>query len=112
MITKNEHITYPLNTPFNYTGTNLANHKTNVNYDVVSDFSRQERLTPSQLWSAVHPYSGEFGNHRRRQVASGAGRSEFPRVFEQLSGSEKVTVSCAQLYAGYLYKDDPKRRTT
>lgn len=56
MIGKNEYIQYLLSTPFNYTCTNMADHKANVSHDVVSDFLRQERLTPAQLWSAVRPH--------------------------------------------------------
>lgn len=56
MILKKEYIEYLLSTPFNYTCTNMANHKPHVSHDVVSDFLRQERLTPSQLWSVVSPY--------------------------------------------------------
>jgi len=56
MISKKEYIEYLLSTPYNYTCTNMAEHKSNVSHDVVSDFLRQERFTPGQLWSVVSPY--------------------------------------------------------
>lgn len=56
MISKKEYIEYLLSTPFNYTCTNMADHKPNVSHDVVSDFLRQQRLTPAQLWAAVSPH--------------------------------------------------------
>lgn len=53
MITKKEYIEYLLNTPINYTCTNMADHKPGLSHDVVSDFLRCSKFTPSQLWDAV-----------------------------------------------------------
>ncbi|GAB4026617.1 hypothetical protein GCM10028809_10360 [Spirosoma gilvum] len=51
MITKNEYIEYLLSTPFNYTCTNMADHKPNLSHDVVS--VRTERFKPGYLWAIV-----------------------------------------------------------
>lgn len=56
MIRKREYVEYLLSTPFNYTCTNLAAHKEAVSHDVVSDFLRQQRFTPAQLWAIVSPH--------------------------------------------------------
>jgi hypothetical protein len=56
MISKKDYVEYLLSTPFNYTCTNLAEHKESVSHDVVSDFLQQERFTPSQLWDIVSPH--------------------------------------------------------
>jgi hypothetical protein len=56
MITKQEYIEYLLSTPFNYTCTNMADHKANLSHDVVSDFLRRERFTPANLWAIVQGY--------------------------------------------------------
>ena len=56
MLQKNDYIEYLLSTPFNYTCTNLADHKPNLSHDSVSDFLRRERFTPSQLWASVAPH--------------------------------------------------------
>ena len=56
MITKQEYIEYLLSTPLHYTCTNLAEHKANLSHDVVSDFLRRERFTPSDLWGIVQSY--------------------------------------------------------
>jgi hypothetical protein len=53
MIAKHEYIEYLLSTPFNYTCTNMADHKPNLSHDVVSDFLRRERFTPADLWAIV-----------------------------------------------------------
>ena len=53
MIAKREYIEYLLSTPFNYTCTNMADHKPNLSHDVVSDFLRQERFKPADLWAIV-----------------------------------------------------------
>ena len=53
MISKKEYVEYLLSTPFNYTCTNMADHKPHVSHDVVSDFLRQERFAPSDLWRLV-----------------------------------------------------------
>lgn len=55
MIAKHEYIEYLLSTPFNYTCTNMADHKSNLSHDVVSDFLRRERFTPADLWAIVQP---------------------------------------------------------
>lgn len=54
MISKKEYVEYLLSTPFNYTCTNMAEHKPSVSHDVVSDFLRQERFAPSDLWEIVY----------------------------------------------------------
>lgn len=56
MIAKQEYIEYLLSTPFNYTCTNMADHKPNLSHDVVSDFLRRERFTPAELWAIVQPH--------------------------------------------------------
>jgi hypothetical protein len=56
MISKKEYIEYLLSTPFNYTCTNMADHKADLSHDVVSDFLRRERFTPADLWAIVAPY--------------------------------------------------------
>jgi hypothetical protein len=56
MILKQEYIEYLLSTPFNYTCTNMADHKPNLSHDVVSDFLRRERFTPADLWAIVQGY--------------------------------------------------------
>lgn len=56
MISKKEYVEYLLSTPFNYTCTNMAEHKPSVSHDVVSDFLRQERFAPSDLWKIVYPH--------------------------------------------------------
>jgi hypothetical protein len=56
MLQKKDYIEYLLSTPFNYTCTNLADHKPNLCHDSVSDFLRRERFTPSQLWASVAPH--------------------------------------------------------
>ncbi len=56
MITKREYVEYLLSTPFNYTCTNMADHKSNLSHDVVSDFLRRERFTSADLWTIVQPY--------------------------------------------------------
>ncbi|GAB4042017.1 IS701 family transposase [Spirosoma gilvum] len=53
MIAKQEYIEYLISTPFNYTCTNLAEHKPNLSHDVVSDFLVQQRFTPADLWAIV-----------------------------------------------------------
>ena len=53
MIAKHEYIEYLLSTPFNYTCTNMADHKPNLSHDVVSDFLRRERFKPADLWTIV-----------------------------------------------------------
>jgi hypothetical protein len=56
MLQKKDYIEYLLSTPFNYTCTNLADHKPDLCHDSVSDFLRRERFTPSQLWASVVPH--------------------------------------------------------
>ena len=56
MLRKSDYIEYLLSTPFNYTCTNLADHKPSLSHDSVSDFLRRERFTPAQLWTSVAPH--------------------------------------------------------
>ena len=53
MITKNQYIEYLLNTPINYTCSNLAEHLENVSHDSVTDFLQNSKFTPKQLWELV-----------------------------------------------------------
>ena len=53
MIGKHEYIEYLLSTPFNYTCTNMADHKPNLSHDVVTDFLRSQRFKPADLWAIV-----------------------------------------------------------
>jgi len=62
MIAKHEYIEYLLSTPFNYTCTNMADHKPNLSHDVVSDFLRQERFKPADLWAIVQPHIDDSEN--------------------------------------------------
>ncbi len=55
MITKRQYIEYLLNTPVNYTCSNLAKHLDGVSHDVVSDFLQQGRMTAKRLWELVEP---------------------------------------------------------
>jgi hypothetical protein len=56
MLSKKEYVEYLLSTAFNYTCTNMADHKVSVSHDVVSDFLCQQRFTPADLWQIVHPH--------------------------------------------------------
>jgi hypothetical protein len=56
MISKREYVEYLLSTPFNYTCTNLSEHKPGVSHDVVSDFLAKSRFHPSDLWKLVEPH--------------------------------------------------------
>lgn len=60
MIAKQECIEYLISTPFNYTCTNLAEHKPNLSHDVVSDFLAQQRFTPADLWAIVKAQVGRY----------------------------------------------------
>ena len=53
MITKNQYIEYLLNTPINYTCSNLAEHLENVSHDSVTDFLENQKFTPKELWELV-----------------------------------------------------------
>lgn len=53
MITKNQYIEYLLNTPINYTCSNLAEHLENVSHDSVTDFLNNSKFTPKDLWELV-----------------------------------------------------------
>ena len=53
MITKNQYIEYLLNTPINYTCSNLSEHLENVSHDSVTDFLQNSRFTPKELWELV-----------------------------------------------------------
>src|SRR5512142_2909416 len=55
MITKRQYIEYLLNTPVNYTCSNLAEHLEGVSHDAVSDFLQRGRVTASRLWELVEP---------------------------------------------------------
>lgn len=53
MITKNQYIEYLLNTPINYTCSNLAEHLQGVSHDSVTDFLQNSKFTPKELWELV-----------------------------------------------------------
>ncbi len=53
MITKNQYIEYLLNTPINYTCSNLAEHLEKVSHDSVTDFLQNSKFTPKELWELV-----------------------------------------------------------
>lgn len=53
MITKNQYIEYLLSTPINYTCSNLSEHLEKVSHDVVSDFLRNSKFTPKDVWELV-----------------------------------------------------------
>ncbi len=55
MITKRQYIEYLLNTPVNYTCSNLAEHLEGVSHDAVSDFLQRGRATAQRLWELVDP---------------------------------------------------------
>jgi SRSO17 transposase len=55
MVTKQQYIEYLLNTPVNYTCSNLAEHLTGVSHDAVSDFLQRGRVTANRLWELVEP---------------------------------------------------------
>src|SRR5204862_5847794 len=48
-------IEYLLNTPVNYTCSNLAEHLEGVSHDAVSDFLQRGRVTANRLWEALKP---------------------------------------------------------
>ena len=53
MITKSQYIEYLLNTPINYTCSNLAEHLENVSHDSVTDFLHNSKFAPKELWELV-----------------------------------------------------------
>src|SRR5258707_1986943 len=55
MMTKQQYIEYLLNTPVNYTCSNLAEHLDGVSHDAVSDFLQRGRVTANGLWELVKP---------------------------------------------------------
>jgi hypothetical protein len=55
MVTKQQYIEYLLNTPVNYTCSNLAEHMAEVSHDAVSDFLQRGRVTATGLWELVRP---------------------------------------------------------
>src|SRR5947207_2464651 len=55
MMTKQQYIEYLLNTPVNYTCSNLAEHLDGVSHDAVSDFLQRGRVTANGLWEVVKP---------------------------------------------------------
>ncbi len=54
-MTKQTYIEYLLNTPVNYTCSNLAEHLDGVSHAAVSDFLQRGRVTASRLWELVEP---------------------------------------------------------
>jgi hypothetical protein len=55
MITRQQYIEYLLNTPVNYTCSNLAEHLEGVSHDAVSDFLQRGRVTATRVWELVEP---------------------------------------------------------
>jgi hypothetical protein len=55
MISKQQYVEYLLNTPVNYTCSNLAEHMEGVSHDAVSDFLQRGRVTANRLWELVEP---------------------------------------------------------
>jgi hypothetical protein len=53
MIEKKTYVEYLLNTPINYTCSNLSMHLEGVSHDVVTDFLANARFTPRDLWHLV-----------------------------------------------------------
>jgi Transposase DDE domain len=53
MILKKTYVDYLLNTPINYTCSNLSSHLASVSHDVVTDFLANARFTPRDLWHLV-----------------------------------------------------------
>lgn len=62
MLTQKRYIDYLIHTPLNYTCTNMAEHMSNISHDKVSNFLRQEKFTPSQLWKVVKPHLQDTEN--------------------------------------------------
>lgn len=59
MLTKKSYVEYLVNTPLNYTCSNLAEHKVGtetISHDAVSNFLKREKFTPRQLWQVVEPH--------------------------------------------------------
>jgi hypothetical protein len=50
LITKQQYVENVIRTVAKYTGSHLAEHATNVNHDVTTDYLRTERLTARGLW--------------------------------------------------------------
>jgi hypothetical protein len=48
MRTKSQYIEYLLNTPINYTCSNLAEHLEQVSHDSVTDFLQNSKFTPAE----------------------------------------------------------------
>ena len=53
MMTKERYIEYLINTPVNYTATNLAQHIEGVSHDSITDFLRTQRITASSVWESA-----------------------------------------------------------
>lgn len=53
MLTKEQYIEFIISTPVNYTATHLAAHISDLSHDSVSDFLRNERITPKSVWEAA-----------------------------------------------------------
>lgn len=61
MISKQQYIEYLLNTPVNYTCSNLAEHLDGVSHDAVSDFLQRGRVTATRVWELVEPLLNNTG---------------------------------------------------
>ena len=56
MITKKDYIEYLISTPFNYTCTNMADHKDPISHGMANRFLNKEHFHPGHLWALVAPY--------------------------------------------------------
>ncbi|HEX2913184.1 MAG TPA: transposase [Chloroflexia bacterium] len=62
MVTKRQYIEYLINTPSNYTCSNLADHLEGVSHDAVSDFLQRDKLTARLLWELARPLIKDSAN--------------------------------------------------
>lgn len=59
MLTKKQYVEYLISTPKNGTCTYLAEHLEEVSHDVVTDFLRQKRFMPREVWRLVKDRIGD-----------------------------------------------------
>ncbi|GAB3995672.1 hypothetical protein GCM10028807_36440 [Spirosoma daeguense] len=56
MISKKDYVEYLISTPFNYTCTQMADHKQQVSHDMVNRFLKSERFHSGHLCALVEPH--------------------------------------------------------
>ena len=56
MISKKDYVEYLISTPFNYTCTNMADHKDPLSHDMVNRFLNKEHFHSGHLWDLVASY--------------------------------------------------------